>query len=340
MILMTTTSDLVRLITSASGNIDVHASYVDRNGSTITGGRQDTLITTATTTTIVPQPGSGTTRNVKSLTIRNRHATTSNAVTVVHSDGTNIPELIKVTLAAQEQLIYDDDEWIVIDAAGGRRIFAQAGLHVGTTFLTAGTTFTTGPRTNKIRLRMVGGGGGGGGCTSVAAAAAAAGGGGAGAFAEKDFAVTPNTAYTYAIGALGAGGSAADGSNGGNTTFAVGATTVTAPGGSGGKNGVALTTLVAYAGGAGGAVATNGDVNAGGSPGEAGVTLIVATPIVASGAGGSGPLGAGGLGLAAVGNGNAGIGFGSGGSGSATGASTSRTGGNGTAGAIIVEEYT
>jgi hypothetical protein len=87
-------------------------------------------------------------------------------------------------------------------------------------------------------------------------------------------------------------------------------------------------------------VATNGDLNAGGEPGRPGVVLIVATPIVASGPGGPSVFGGGGLGIVAVGNGNNASGFGAGGGGSATGASAVRTGGNGTAGCIVVEEYT
>lgn len=108
MILLASTSDLVRVITSAAINTDVHASWVDLNGSTVTPGRTNTLITTATTTTIVGSPAASTYRTVKTITIRNRHASTAQDVTVVHSDGTSIPELIKITLAAGECLHYHE----------------------------------------------------------------------------------------------------------------------------------------------------------------------------------------------------------------------------------------
>lgn len=108
MILLASTSDLLRVTTSAAVNTDVHASWVDLNGSTVTPGRTNTLITTATTTTVVGSPGASTYRTLKTLTIRNRHASTSQDVTVLHSDGTNIPELIKVTLLAGEVLSYDE----------------------------------------------------------------------------------------------------------------------------------------------------------------------------------------------------------------------------------------
>jgi len=119
MILLASTSDLLRVITSAAINQDVHASWVDVSGSTVTPGRTNTLITTATTTTVVGSPAASTYRTVKTLTIRNRHASTSGDVTVVHSDGTNIPELVKVTLLAGDALHYDEHGgWTVRDLFG------------------------------------------------------------------------------------------------------------------------------------------------------------------------------------------------------------------------------
>ncbi len=261
-------------------------------------------------------------------------------MTVQHTDGTTTPTLQAYTLLAGEQLHYNEgDGWVVIDAAGGRKTAAASGRYLRSTILVSGTTFTTGPGTNTIKVRMVGGGGGGAGCTSVVSAASAGGGGGAGGYAEKTFAVTPNTAYTYAIGAAGTAVSGAAGGNGGDTTFAANGVTVTAKGGTGAPIATAVATLVAYAGGAGGIAGTNGDVNASGDPGKPGIVLITATPIVASGPGASGPFGGGGVGIAAVGAGNAATGNGSGGGGSATGASVARAGGVGTVGLVAVDEY-
>ena len=83
----------------------------------------------------------------------------------------------------------------------------KLGRYLGSTILTAGTTFTTGPNTNTIFVRVQAGGGGGGGVAANAAGNGTVGGGGAaGGYAEKTFAVTPNTTYTYAIGAAGIAG--------------------------------------------------------------------------------------------------------------------------------------
>ena len=57
MIILASTSDLIRVITSHAASIEVHTSYVDLNGTTVTPGRTNTLITTATTATIVGSPG-------------------------------------------------------------------------------------------------------------------------------------------------------------------------------------------------------------------------------------------------------------------------------------------
>jgi hypothetical protein len=119
MILLTSTSDLLRVTTGQARNVDVHASWVDNLSGAVTPGRTNTLITTATTTTIVGSPASSAQRNVKFVSIRSREASNTVDITVVHSDGTNIPELFKVTLNAQEELIFVEGVgWSVFGADG------------------------------------------------------------------------------------------------------------------------------------------------------------------------------------------------------------------------------
>lgn len=116
MLLLTSTSDKIRLTTSASCTIDVHASYSDYASGTITPGRLNTAITTATTTDVVASPAASTVRNVKTLTIRNKHATDPVTVTVIHTDGTTAVEVYSAALAAGQQLIYQDDVgWVVTE---------------------------------------------------------------------------------------------------------------------------------------------------------------------------------------------------------------------------------
>lgn len=116
MILVDGTTDLLRVITSSTATVDVHATYVDDNGTTRTPGRTNTLLSSIATTTVVAAPGSGVHRSVKTVTIRNRHASTACDVTVIHSDGTNVPELVKATLNAGDSLHYDEHQgWTARD---------------------------------------------------------------------------------------------------------------------------------------------------------------------------------------------------------------------------------
>jgi hypothetical protein len=129
-ILLASTSDLLRVVTSSTSAVDVHASWVDLNGTTVTPGRTNTLISSATTTTVVGSPASSTYRTVKALTVRNRGVAT-NVVTILHSDGTSIPELIEATLGPDTSLQYHEAAgWWVTDAQG--RAAAVNYTNVGT----------------------------------------------------------------------------------------------------------------------------------------------------------------------------------------------------------------
>lgn len=127
MLILASTSDIVRIVTSAAAQIEVHASYVDYNGTAVTPGRTNTAaITTATTTTVVAAPGSGVQRNVKHLNITNDHASVSCTVTIEHFDGTTASELIAVTLLSGENLVFNETGlWTHYDANGA--VYPPAG---------------------------------------------------------------------------------------------------------------------------------------------------------------------------------------------------------------------
>ena len=108
MILLTSTSDLLRVTTSSAAAVKVHASYVDRSGATITPGRLNTAIASATTTTIVASPAASTDRTVKFVSIYNDDASLSVTVTVLHTDGTTAVDMWSATLAPQQGLQYDE----------------------------------------------------------------------------------------------------------------------------------------------------------------------------------------------------------------------------------------
>lgn len=108
MLLLTSTSDKIQAISSSTAPLEVHATFVDNDAGSITPGRLNTEITTATTTDIVASPGSSIQRNLQSLVIRNAHASTSNDVTIRHTDGTTAVDIFKATLAAGESIQFLD----------------------------------------------------------------------------------------------------------------------------------------------------------------------------------------------------------------------------------------
>lgn len=134
MLLLTSTSDSVSLTTSAAGQIEVHASWVDNASGTITPGRTNTAdIVTATTTTVVASPSASTQRNVKALNIRNTSASVTNTVSVLHTDGTTSHTLFSAQLLPGEVLVFDESgDWQaytsvgVIKASGNSVLYNQS----------------------------------------------------------------------------------------------------------------------------------------------------------------------------------------------------------------------
>lgn len=134
MLLLTSTSDIIRVVTGSAATIQVHASWVDNNAGTITPGRTNTpVISTATTTTVVASPASGVQRNVKFLNITNAHATASTVVTVQHFDGSNSEDLIGVTLLPGENLVLSSTgDWMHHDSQGADYAYnVAAGANLG-----------------------------------------------------------------------------------------------------------------------------------------------------------------------------------------------------------------
>jgi len=124
---LASTSDVIRVVTGSAAQIECHASWGDWNGTAVTLGRQNTAhITSATTTTIVPSPGSSTVRNVRHINITNDHASQTCPVTIEHFDGTTAEELIAVTLLSGENMVFGEDgRWTHYDANGA--VYPPAG---------------------------------------------------------------------------------------------------------------------------------------------------------------------------------------------------------------------
>jgi hypothetical protein len=118
MILLKST-DSLRLVTGSTADVDVAAFFGDLASGAVTPGNQASTIASAATTTIVSAPSASTYRTVRFLSIRNRHASTSNTVTVQFYDGSTAYEIKKVALAAGQELIYDEaNGWQYVNAQG------------------------------------------------------------------------------------------------------------------------------------------------------------------------------------------------------------------------------
>jgi hypothetical protein len=112
LLLLTATTDNISVTTSAAADVDIHVSYVDASqaappvvqGDTM--GRQNTTMTTATTTDIVASPAASETRNIKTIHIRNTHATTATDVTVNYDQNGTLYELYKTSLLSGEMCEY------------------------------------------------------------------------------------------------------------------------------------------------------------------------------------------------------------------------------------------
>lgn len=128
MLLLKSTSEVLRIVTSAAANaIEVHAAHVDLNGTTVTPTSTNTKITTATTTTVVAAPGASTVRNVKGLYVTNNSVGTSCDVAVQIFDGTNTFEIIQFILLPGENMGYrEDGSWVHRDQNGAE--YSPSGL--------------------------------------------------------------------------------------------------------------------------------------------------------------------------------------------------------------------
>lgn len=142
LIILTSTTDILEVVTSAAATIDVVASWVDAPTTTLVpnnSGTTVTAITTATTTTVVAAPGASTSRSLKSMTIRNKHATASCDITVQFDRSATNYELHKVTLLAGQALEYEEGLgfFTLASSSMDRRLMVT-----GSDYVNATTSFT------------------------------------------------------------------------------------------------------------------------------------------------------------------------------------------------------
>jgi hypothetical protein len=154
MLIVQSTTDILRVVTGQAADIEVHVSWMDKNGSTFTPGRTNLAsITTATTTNIIDMTGvaAGTYRNIKLLSLRNNHASTACTITIEHNDGTNIETLVKCILLPGETLIFSGNGcWRHYKASGA--VYSASGPMATQSQMETGTStsIVVSPGTQKF----------------------------------------------------------------------------------------------------------------------------------------------------------------------------------------------
>jgi hypothetical protein len=118
MITLTNTTHILEVTTGSATAVDVFVSYADHTTSGAVLGDQQTLITTATTTTVLAAPAGSTQRQIKLISINNTGAT-PNTVTVQKDISGTEYDLFYTTLQANENLTYVDGRgWTQYTATG------------------------------------------------------------------------------------------------------------------------------------------------------------------------------------------------------------------------------
>lgn len=111
-------TDVLRIVTTSTANLDITGTWVT-NTEPVGFGPIRVSVASATTTTLVTAPGTDLKRDVFKLTVRNRHASAANTVTLQIFDGTTAWELGRFTLAAGEQAMFDGlTGWAYVSAQG------------------------------------------------------------------------------------------------------------------------------------------------------------------------------------------------------------------------------
>ena len=131
MILLKATTETLEITTSSVADIDYSISYADITATTFLPSTSEGKITTATTTTALTAPAASTQRQIKLISITNRHASTTNTI-LVKKDISGIEYYLTpvATLLAGETMQYVDGQgWI---------FYASNGSIKGTTLNAAG----------------------------------------------------------------------------------------------------------------------------------------------------------------------------------------------------------
>jgi hypothetical protein len=126
-ILLTLSTDALRLVTGQAAAIDVHASWIDIQSNSVIPDRANTSISLAGTTTIVGAPAAGTQRNVKYMSVRNRDATQTCDITFEHVTAAGTIELHRERVLPEGHIQFSDGHGFSGTGYEVNEVFAEVG---------------------------------------------------------------------------------------------------------------------------------------------------------------------------------------------------------------------
>jgi hypothetical protein len=144
------TTEILEIVTTDAISTDYNIEYADYTSAGIfTLGSTQGNITTATTTTVVTAPASGTTRRIKSIFVRNRDAASQTITIIKDVSGTEYYLTGDMLLSAGEYFVYDINGGINTYTTNGSQKTAPTTV-AGWEFLGSTAVATATPNTNTV----------------------------------------------------------------------------------------------------------------------------------------------------------------------------------------------
>lgn len=146
------------MTTSASGSVDYISDWTDIVNATAvtTAGSGQGNVTTATTTTIIAAPASGSSRAVRSATISNRHGSTSNTIQLFKTVGAASYAISKpLVLLAGETVRFSDEGFCFVGNACELEVTSATTAEQLKSNATTGVMRIVGPAAGATRVMTI-----------------------------------------------------------------------------------------------------------------------------------------------------------------------------------------
>lgn len=158
MLRLTATDQSITMTTSAAGSVDYISDWTDIVNATAvtTAGSGQGNVTTATTTTIIAAPVSGSSRAVRSAMISNRHGSTSNTIQLFKTVGAASYAISKpLVLLAGETVRFSDEGFCFVGNACALEVTSATTAEQLESNATTGVMQIVGPAAGTTRIATI-----------------------------------------------------------------------------------------------------------------------------------------------------------------------------------------